>query len=143
MYQGNQLAKIHIGKKHMGLTDDEYRAFLMGCTGKSSAKDLTTAQRARVIYEMTRRGAFKRAKKPLTGVQKACVAKWYKLRSLGAVNSKDKASLNRFVKANFSKWNVADLTVEQSNKLAGMLEGWIKKTEHTAGQDERVIQAGR
>lgn len=143
MYQGNQLAKIHIGKKHMGLTDDEYRAFLIGCTGKSSSKDMSNAQRLRVIHEMTRRGAFKRSKKPLTGVQKACVAKWYKLRRLGAVNSSDKASFNRYVKQRFNKWNVADLTVSESNQLAGQLEHWIKKVEHTAGQDERVIQTRR
>ncbi len=143
MYKGNQLAKIHIGKKHMGLTVYEYRAFLIGCTGKASSKDMNDRERLQVIHEMTRRGAFKHAKKPLTGVQKACVAKWYKLRQLGAIGSKDKASLNRFVKKHFKKWNVADLTIKESNKLAGILEGWIKKTEHTAGQNEQVIQTRR
>ncbi len=143
MYKGNQLAKIHIGKKHMGLSDDEYRAFLLGCTGKSSSKEMTVAERFKIIHEMTRRGAFKDARKPLTGVQKACVAKWYKLRQLGAIGSKDKASLNRFVKKHFNKWNVADLTIKESNKLAGILEGWIKKTEHTAGQNEQIIQTRR
>ncbi len=128
MYQGNQLAKIHIGKKALGLDDGDYRAFLFGITRKSSAKDLTVAQRALVIHEMTRRGAFK--PKPLTAQQKACVAKWYKLRTLGAVRSKDKSSLNRFCKKQIGKWNIADLTADETNKLLGVLEGWIQKVEH-------------
>lgn len=128
MYIGNQLAKIHIGKKHMGLSDDEYRAFLIGCTGKASSKDMTKGQRAVVIHEMNRRGAFKT--KPLNSQQKACVAKWYKLRTLGAVSSKDKSSLNRFCKNQIGTWNIADLTVDETNKLLGILENWIQKVEH-------------
>ncbi len=130
MYQGNHLAKIHIGKKALGLDDDDYRAFLQGFTGKSSAKDMSTRERLQVIREMGKRGAFK--PKPLTGQQKACVAKWYKLRGLGAVSSRDKSSLNRFCKKHLGKWNIGDLNTEETNQLLGMLENWIRKVEHAA-----------
>ncbi len=138
MYQGNQLAKIHIGKKELCLNDDDYRAFLFGLTGKSSAKDLTIQQRLLVIGEMKKRGAFK--KKPLTGQQKACVAKWYKLRHLGIVNSKDKSSLNRYIKKRFGKWNMSDLTTDETNQLLGHLQGWIDKvTPQGQHQNQPII----
>ncbi len=130
MYAGNQLAKIHIGKKELGLDDEDYQAFLFGLTGKRSAKYLTIRQRLVVVSEMQKRGAFK--KKPLTGQQKACVAKWYTLRKLGAVNSKDKSSLNRYIKKRFGKWNMGDLTTDETNQLLGHLQGWIDKVEHKA-----------
>lgn len=129
-----ELAKIHLGKKAMGLSDDDYRAFLLGLTNKDSSKSMTQAQRLRVIAEMRNKGAFKKAKKPLTGQQKACVAKWYKLRSLGAINSKDKTSLNKFINQRFTVWNVWDLDTSQTNQLLGMLQGWIDKVEHTVGE---------
>ncbi|MBS9780909.1 MAG: regulatory protein GemA [Gammaproteobacteria bacterium] len=130
MYAGKQLAKIHIGKKELGLDDEDYQAFLFGLTGKSSAKSLTIRQRLLVIAEMQKRGAFKT--KPLTGQQKACVAKWYKLRNLGVVSSKDKSSLNRYIKKRFEKWNICDLTTDETNQLLGHLQGWIDKVEHKA-----------
>lgn len=125
MYIGNQTARIHIGKARLGMDDDTYRAFLQRLTGKSSSKDMTTAQRALVLAEMTRLGAFKDARRPLTRQQRACIAKWYDLRIIGAIVSKDKSSLNRYVKKFLGKWNVADLTDEETNKLYNMLEGWL------------------
>ena len=64
MYIGNQTARIHIGKARLGMDDDTYRAFLQRLTGKTSSKDMTTAQRALVLAEMTRLGAFKDARRP-------------------------------------------------------------------------------
>ncbi len=48
------LARIHLAKKELGLTDDAYRAFLMGLTGKASAKDLDGRERWMVLREMVR-----------------------------------------------------------------------------------------
>ncbi len=127
MYQGNTLAKIHIGQKELGLDEEDYRAFLYGLTGKTSSKEMTLQQQLFVIREMEKRGAFKT--KPLTDQQNACVAKWDYLRKLGEVRSKNKSSLNRFAKNKFKKWNICDLTPEETNKLTGMLESWIKKAE--------------
>lgn len=126
MYIGNQLARIHIGKKTLNMDDDTYQALLQRLTGKTSAKDCTVSQRAVILTEMTRLGAFKRATKPLTPQQKACIAKWYDLRRIGAVSSKDKSALNRYIKKHLGGWNVADLNSIQTNKLYNMLEQWLK-----------------
>ena len=125
MCAGNQSARIHIGKKELGMDDDTYRAFLLRLTGKDSSKHMTMRERGRVIFEMTHLGAFKDERRPLTRQQRACIAKWYDLRKIGAIVSKDKSSLNRYVKKFLGKWNVADLTDEETNKLYNMLEGWL------------------
>lgn len=47
-----ELARIHIGKKDLGMNDDEYRTMLHTITGKSSAGDLTARQRYQVLDHM-------------------------------------------------------------------------------------------
>ena len=132
MYIGNQTARIHIGKARLGMDDDTYRAFLQRLTGKSSSKDMSTGQRARVLMEMTRLGAFKDARRPLTRQQRACLGKWYDLRQRGIVHSKDKSSFNRYIKRYFGKNNLADLSDGETNKLYNMLEGWLQGATETA-----------
>ena len=44
-----ELARIHIAKKDLGMSDDDYRAMLFSVTGKSSAGDLTAGQRYQVL----------------------------------------------------------------------------------------------
>lgn len=131
MYIGNQTARIHIGKARLGMDDDTYRAFLQRLTGKSSSKDMTTAQRALVLAEMTRLGAFKDARRPLTRQQRACLGKWYDLRKRGIVHSKDKSSFNRYIKRHFGKNNLADLVDDETNTLYNMLEGWLQGATET------------
>lgn len=126
MYVGNQLAKIHIGIKALGWDDDTYRDWLaLNFNGKRSAKMLNLAERTLAIRKMDKLGAF--PPKPLTRQQKACVAKWYELRRMGVVKSKDKSSLNRFTKKHLGVWSVSDLTDAQTDKLYNMLENWIEK----------------
>lgn len=132
MYIGNQTARIHIGKARLGMDDDTYRAFLQRLTGKSSSKDMSTGQRARVLMEMTRLGAFKDARRPLTRQQRACLGKWYDLRKRGIVHSKDKSSFNRYIKRYFGKNNLADLADDETNKLYNMLESWLQGATETA-----------
>ena len=131
MYIGNQTARIHIGKARLGMDDDTYRAFLQRLTGKSSSKDMSTGQRARVLMEMTRLGAFKDARRPLTRQQRACLGKWYDLRQRGIVHSKDKSSFNRYIKRHFGKHNLADLADDETNTLYNMLEGWLQGATET------------
>lgn len=54
--RNRELAAIHMGKKALGLSDEVYREMLMQLTEKSSAKDLTGAERAFVLDFMRRKG---------------------------------------------------------------------------------------
>ena len=54
--RNQQLSKIHIAKKDLGLDDETYRALLSRVTGQSSAKDLSPLQVAKVLQEFGRLG---------------------------------------------------------------------------------------
>jgi len=54
--RNKQLSKIHIAKKDLGLDDDTYRAMLVRVVGKSSSKDLTPLEVAKVLQELERLG---------------------------------------------------------------------------------------
>lgn len=54
--RNQQLSKIHIAKKDLALDDDTYRALLSRVTGKSSAKDLSPLESAKVLRELERLG---------------------------------------------------------------------------------------
>jgi len=47
---------IHIGKSKMGLSDEAYRAFLEGITGKQSSANMTQRQLAAVLRAMRGNG---------------------------------------------------------------------------------------
>ena len=50
------LAKLHIAKKDLGLTDDIYRDMLEGVTGKRSGADLSVKELVAVIAELRAKG---------------------------------------------------------------------------------------
>jgi phage gp16-like protein len=64
-----ELAKIHIAKKDLGMTDDDYTAMLTAITGKTSAGDLNARQRREVLEHLAGLGfKNKRAgKRPFQG----------------------------------------------------------------------------
>lgn len=57
MSRRTDLAKIHIGKKQLGMSDPDYRAFLFSHTGKESSSKLTDRERWRIIQTMEEKGA--------------------------------------------------------------------------------------
>jgi phage gp16-like protein len=57
-----ELAKIHIAKKDLGMTDDDYTAMLEAITGKTSAGDLNSRQRQAVLEHLANLG-FKNDRK--------------------------------------------------------------------------------
>lgn len=51
-----ELAKIHIAKKDLGMSDDDYRAMLHAITGTESAGDLNTKERRAVLEHLAELG---------------------------------------------------------------------------------------
>jgi|GEM_PF-532309 len=100
------LAKIHIGKKALGLDDETYQAYLLRLTGRSSAKELTEGQLGRVIEDMRAKGAFKTAlnaasnsaqKHMQSAYAKKLQALWIAGWNLGIIKSKTDKALIAFV----------------------------------------------
>jgi phage gp16-like protein len=55
-HRNSDLSRIHIAKKQLGLSDEEYRAILLGHGGESSSKNLDHAGRKRVLDYFSFRG---------------------------------------------------------------------------------------
>lgn len=68
------MAKIHIGKKDLGLDDDTYRDVLWRVTGKRSCKDMTIAQLQDVVKDMENSG-FKPKAAPKHGRKPSVIGK--------------------------------------------------------------------
>jgi hypothetical protein len=100
------IAAIHVAKKMLDLDDDTYRAKLERITGKSSAKDMTEAERQQVLtvfrnegftpYPTNRRadGHKKLSGKYAKKLQALWIAAW----NLGIVRDRDDKALIAFVK---------------------------------------------
>ena len=63
----NHLAKIHIAKKQLGLSELNYRDLLRGVTGKESARDINNYQAAMVLAELKKLGWKEKKRKPQPG----------------------------------------------------------------------------
>lgn len=52
------IAKIHIGKKYLGLNEDDYKVLLKASVGKESTTDMTVEELKEVLNSMNVAGAF-------------------------------------------------------------------------------------
>lgn len=98
-----ELAKIHIGKVALALTDDSYRDLLQRVGGHRSAADLSDRGRRQMLDHMAKLGAF--ATKPLHHAVRYGVAQarkvralWIELHQLGAISDGSDAELDAFVR---------------------------------------------
>jgi phage gp16-like protein len=102
----SMLAKIHVAKKQLGLSDDDYRQIMMQETGHDSAADCSEAELERVIGRLQAQG-FKPLPKAGPGaaqrpaqhpMAKKARALWISLYHLSAVRSPDEKALEAFAK---------------------------------------------
>jgi len=90
------LAAIHIAKKQLGLDDDDHRALCLRVTGIPSSKDMSEAERGKVLDEYRRLGFVDRRKlegKYAAKLQALWIAAW----NLGVVPSERDEALIGFV----------------------------------------------
>jgi phage gp16-like protein len=100
--RGQEIAKIHVGKRNLALDDDSYRALLKRIGGKPSSGDLTAQGRRLVLEHMKRLGAFgKKLDRHAAsyGSPQARMARglWIELGQLGAIDDASDAALDAFV----------------------------------------------
>lgn len=96
---------IHVAKRDLGLDDDTYRAKLVNITGVASTKEMTEAQRQKVLAVFRSEGFKPRAERRPDGrlklsgrfagkLQALWIAGW----NLGIFKNRDDAALEAFVK---------------------------------------------
>ncbi|ARQ59209.1 regulatory protein GemA [Rhizobium sophoriradicis] len=130
------IAAIHVAKKQLGLDDDTYRAKLAWITGKQSARDMTEAEREKVLTVFRNEG-FRPASAPrradgrqkLTGkYAKKLQALWIAAWNLGIVRERDDKALVAFVKRQTGLDHTRFLVyADDANSAIGALKGWIKR----------------
>lgn len=98
------LAKVHIAKKQLGLSDDDYRAIIFQHCSAMSAADATEAQLAAIVQHFGQRG-FKTAAKGVPGRRAPAVdtpsarkarSLWISLHQLGVVRNPSEQALEAF-----------------------------------------------
>ncbi len=101
----SSIAAIHVAKRDLGLDEDTYRAKLANITGKTSTRDMTEAERQRVLNVFRSEGFKPKADRRGNGrlklsgrfagkLQALWIAGW----NLGIFRSRDDAALEAFVK---------------------------------------------
>jgi phage gp16-like protein len=128
--RGKLIQLIHIGKVKIGLTDDTYRAFLEGITGRRSCTEMTERQLAAVLRAMRRNG-FEQKPRRVTpeeqGMAAAAQLEYIKgMWQTCARNKSDKALLafvNRIARVKALRF----LTVHTARKVILALRDMMEK----------------
>lgn len=124
----NALAAIHVAKKQLGLDEDTYRAALVSITGKASAKDMTEAERNKVVAVFRDRGS-KPAEKGLQGpFAKKLQALWISAWNLGIVRDRSDGAMLAFIKRQTGIDHTRFLIdAADARKAVEALKGWMAR----------------
>jgi phage gp16-like protein len=131
-YRRRALAKIHIAKKELGLSDEEYRDLVRATVpGKESAADLTDGELQRLLERLRQLGWRPRlprtAQRPLPPMVWKARGIWLQLHELGAVRNPSWAALARFVKRMTGVGDLRQLSVKQGTVVIEALKGWLER----------------
>lgn len=128
------LAKIHIAKKELTLTDDEYRAVLYGVAKKDSSKDLTDRQAEMVISRFKelgwkpksakKAGTVRQDRQPLSLKIRAL---WLELHAAGKVKDSSEKALCSYVHRMTGVSALQWLTVRQAIVVVEALKKWLER----------------
>ncbi|MFC1524645.1 gp16 family protein [Thermodesulfobacteriota bacterium] len=131
----SELAKIHIAKKELGLSDEEYRDILQHRFKKRSAKDLTHTQ-VQVLLGVFKLAGWKPKFRSVRGrnvpqatdpQSRKIRALWIRLHNIGEVRDPSELALNKFVKrmtkVDFLQWT----TPAQKSMVIEALKLWVDR----------------
>jgi phage gp16-like protein len=124
---------IHVAKTQLRLDEDNYRAVLVGATGKSSCSDMSGLEIKRAYDAMVRLGfkpgPAKNAAKTNSKQVSKLRAQWIELHGLGLVKDRSDAGLLKFCKRLTGVDRLEWLTSAQASKA---IEG-LKAMRQRAG----------
>lgn len=130
--RNKKLAIIHIAKKQLALTDDQYRALLFGACNLGSASEIKTEAQYRSVMTAFKNAGYKAkpGKKKLSDKKLAkCYALWCSLYEIGAVNSKAYGSMMKWIAGRTGGTNPSFLRDDQKSKMIEELKSWHTRVE--------------
>lgn len=139
------IAKIHVAKKDLALTDDTYRGLVERITGHESSAKATDAQLHRLLLEFTRLG-WNASKGTRTTSVKPWVRKiyaiWGELRPL--LDAADAGTLSAFCRRQTKSLKTPDgidkpefLDALNGTRVIQGLEGWLRRTRANHNETEQ------
>ncbi|NLC71346.1 MAG: regulatory protein GemA [Desulfuromonadaceae bacterium] len=133
-YRQKALAKIHIARKELGLSDIEYRDLIDSVApGKESAADLSEEQLHLLVNRFYQLGWRPRVRRTENGPLPPMVWKarhlWLDLYALGAVHHPGWSSLARFSKRMTGVEDLRRLDVHQATIVIEALKDWLERTK--------------
>lgn len=134
------LAKIHIAKKELGLTDEVYRDILKARFRKDSAAKLTPGQAFSLINHFQKLG-WKPSRQqilpgisiPQDGQSKKILALWISLSEKKIVRDNSDRALMAFVKRQTGKDHLKWCSPEEKNRIIESLKDWDLRGKNNVG----------
>lgn len=128
-HRNGDLAKIHMGKKALNLSDEEYRTVLWRQAGASSSKTLDHDGRRKVLAYFATLG-FQPERKPFGQAEKI-VWLWRKLGAAQALRDTSQAALMAFVgrTAGVQVANLKFLPVTEASKVIEALKSMLNRAD--------------
>lgn len=127
------LAKVHIAKKELVLTDENYRAILVRVTGCESSRDCSERQLEQLLTEFKRLGWKPKAGKGGSGFGQPHVRKiyalWKEAGIVGAVGNATKEALRAFVERQTGKSAPEFCSPGDANRVTEALKAMISRAE--------------
>jgi phage gp16-like protein len=123
------LAKVHIAKKELALSDESYRAILSRVTGHESSADCSEGQLERLFVEFRRLGwaPQKGTRAPAPKHVRLIYALWKEAGVVGAVANATKEALRAFVLRQTGKAAPEFCTPSDANRVSEGLKAMIRR----------------
>lgn len=124
----SDLAKIHLAKKELGMSDEDYRAMLWTQGRVRSSADLDHAGRQRVLAHFKACGWPRKPAGPRLTTQQWLIQKlWRELGQAGALEDPSEQAMLAFIKANGGPDALRFVTVRDGAHIIDALKGWLRR----------------
>lgn len=137
------IAKIHVAKKEMGLTEDDYRAMLITATGKASSANCSLSELRAMVEAMKAKGFKPKPSSRGAADHPAAVkarALWISLFHLGAIDNPSEEALEAFAKRQLKVARLQWANQANSYKLIEALKAMAER--HGWEQGTGGVQLG-
>lgn len=139
----SDLAKIHIARKELAMTEDAYRLMLQSVAGVTSSAKLSDRGRAKVLNRLRQLGWKPKSNFGAHGRVTASEPQdkkirklWLDLAEIGVVRDRSEHALGRYVKRQTGVDALDWLDTRQAEKVIEALKAWRKRFIYRQGDTD-------
>lgn len=130
--RNSELAQIHIAKKDLGMSDDEYRDLMMTICGVDSSSKLDATGRAKFLSHLKKCGWQTKSRsgkknRPLSPQGKKLYSLWQQLHAAGLVADRKFSALEAWTKAQTGVDKLEWLNDSQAGQCIESLKAWLAR----------------